>query len=207
MTKPSVAVERGPGADASVWGPSLWTLLFTMAFKSRAEDAATVRRALEELQYIIPCRACRRSYTSFLLVHPLPCDSASGDALPKWLWQCKDAVNQKLRQTYRAYPDVARRYKAFHTHTSMAAALDIFVIMANNASDAAAPHLLDFVRGVGSAMRPVFGNASHELANLPPVPSHVTASAAREVILELHAAHFCRIGVVPLGMHKEAIPP
>lgn len=195
------SIDRSKGADALVWGPSLWTLLFTIVFKTH--DTTQVRRILEELQHVIPCRVCRKSYTSFLMLHPLPVNDQC-ESLCKWLWQCKDMVNQKLGQPYRSYPDVKKRYQVFHTHTSIFAILDLCVIMSANVSDNAARHLMVFAQTVGTALEPILGPGVLVLKSLP-TSTEIVASEARRAIHEAHASYCASVSVSSAAEHHLSV--
>ena len=112
---------------------------------------------METLQYIIPCKHCRRSYSRFIERNPIAFESPSTPS--KWLWKCKDQVNQKLRKPYKNFPDVQRRYTTFHALTSETAILDLLVIMSMECDDKNAPHLLEFASTVGHLVAHMFGGA------------------------------------------------
>lgn len=78
--------------DTRFWGPSGWKLLHLMAESGFPTQDA--RKFWEYLPYVLPCKFCRASLSSYYKKYPVP---QKGSDLPKWIWQIHNCVNAKLR--------------------------------------------------------------------------------------------------------------
>lgn len=77
--------------DTRYWGPSGWRLLHMIAHSNRA---ASNRTFWETLPYVLPCKFCRTSLTTYYEQHPIP---KKQEEFPEWLYKIHNLVNQKLR--------------------------------------------------------------------------------------------------------------
>lgn len=96
------------GANPKNWGPKLWDTLFISVmgrYPNRIdinnEEHAMIKeyfkRFITDLQVILPCIYCRKSFAFFLKQMPLDDDALSGKKqLMYWLYSLKDLVNKKL---------------------------------------------------------------------------------------------------------------
>jgi len=73
--------------DTRYWGPSGWQLLHLIAAKGAAKSF------WETLPYVLPCKFCRASLTTYYKELPIP-NSNQGP----WLYKVHNKVNSKLRQ-------------------------------------------------------------------------------------------------------------
>ena len=73
--------------DTRFWGPSGWRLLHMIATSGK-----TNRDFWESLPYVLPCKFCRTSLTTYYEQHPIPRENMS-----EWLYKIHNLVNQKLR--------------------------------------------------------------------------------------------------------------
>ncbi len=88
--------------DTKFWGPSGWKLLHTLTFTYRPACRVAMRDFLTTLPFILPCKFCRASLTTYMCVDPP--DLTSADTLSRWLWRIHNAVNKKLRDQGQGIP-------------------------------------------------------------------------------------------------------
>lgn len=83
--------------DTRFWGPSGWKLLHLATFTYDPSNASSMRKFLQSLPYILPCKFCRASLTDYYDKHPFEHALKSRDELIKWLYTIHNEVNGKLR--------------------------------------------------------------------------------------------------------------
>jgi hypothetical protein len=84
--------------DTRYWGPSGWKLLHLIAAARRP-----VKQFWQVLPYILPCKFCRASLTTYYEALPIP---SNPNEYPEWLWKIHNQVNDKLRnQGQKVAPD------------------------------------------------------------------------------------------------------
>lgn len=168
-----------------IWGPSMWNLLFSLAFRADPTRHADVLLALDGLRRTLPCPECRTSYAQFYRHVPLP---DCPDALPQWLWKCKDAVNQKLGRKSPSFDKIRQRYAHFSVTTSERALVDLIAVFCDAEADAArVRHVLFHLIAAAQSM---LSRRFCELAleNLP--SADADAAALREYAAGLRAVRF-----------------
>ena len=77
--------------DTRFWGPSGWRLLHLISFSDRANTNCTFWKSLP---FVLPCKFCRYSLTTYYEQHPIP---TKQEEFPLWLYKIHNLVNQKLR--------------------------------------------------------------------------------------------------------------
>jgi hypothetical protein len=87
--------------DTKYWGPSGWRLLHLIAEKEASMENVveiyweTLHRPFwAVLPYILPCKFCRASLTTYYEKHPIPHDNRE---MGRWLYKIHNCVNAKLR--------------------------------------------------------------------------------------------------------------
>lgn len=104
--------------DTKYWGPSGWVLLHTMCHKYDPASAAPVAEFLRLLPFILPCKFCRYSLSTYYEEDPPEPALVSADQLSRWIWRIHNQVNNKLRAQGQAVPpnpsyeSIKRRYDA-----------------------------------------------------------------------------------------------
>ena len=48
--------------DPELWGPPIWSLLFSISFRAKAEDISDISEILKLLEKLVPCPSCRAHY-------------------------------------------------------------------------------------------------------------------------------------------------
>ncbi len=84
--------------DTRFWGPSGWRLLHLIASSNKANASRTFWCTLP---YVLPCKFCRTSLTSYYEQHPIP---RRREDFPEWLYKIHNLVNQKLRDQGQTLP-------------------------------------------------------------------------------------------------------
>jgi hypothetical protein len=82
--------------DTRYWGPSGWKLLHLIAAAKRP-----VKSFWQVLPYVLPCKFCRASLTTYYEALPIPNDPKE---YPRWLWKIHNQVNDKLRNQGQSIP-------------------------------------------------------------------------------------------------------
>lgn len=114
------------GSASSIWGPALWTSLFTcimgrypIKIDNKNEIHIKIKKSFKSilinLSTIMPCIFCRDSFKVF--VKQLPIDSflVGRIELMYWFYQIKDKVNKKLIcQEKICYNDEKKRLKKLY---------------------------------------------------------------------------------------------
>ena len=84
--------------DTRFWGPSGWRLLHSITFTyNPVSDKVAVRKVFESLPFVLPCKYCRTSLSSYMKELPLEPALESKSKLSKWLWMIHNKVNDKLK--------------------------------------------------------------------------------------------------------------
>lgn len=84
--------------DTRFWGPSGWRLLHMIAASSRANKS---RAFWESLPFVLPCKFCRTSLTSYYEILPIP---SKQEDFSEWIYKIHNLVNQKLRDQGQTLP-------------------------------------------------------------------------------------------------------
>lgn len=84
--------------DTRFWGPSGWRLLHTAAYQYNPETASQMRKFLKTLPFILPCKFCRSSLSTYYdELPPTSATLSTRDALFRWFYDIHNKVNAKLR--------------------------------------------------------------------------------------------------------------
>ena len=101
--------------DTRFWGPSGWRLLHLILETPLEErNEKQIKTLFETLPYILPCKFCRNSLSTYYEKHPIPEDYTD---MSHWLYVIHNEVNNKLRSQGLAtednpkYEDIKKRYK------------------------------------------------------------------------------------------------
>ena len=111
----------GDGMLTTIWGPSMWHFLHTMSFnypvKPSKEDKKHYRDFILSLQYILPCKYCRKNLKTNLRGNPLTMsDMESRDTFSRYIYKLHETVNKLLgKKSGLSYCDVRERYEHFRS--------------------------------------------------------------------------------------------
>jgi len=83
--------------NTNFWGPDGWALMHAIANNCRENNAAEqeVKDFFRVIQYLLPCKYCRKSLSEFYKSRPI--DTTNRSKLTKWLYCIHADVNKKLR--------------------------------------------------------------------------------------------------------------
>lgn len=119
-----------------IWGPLMWDLLSDVAVAAdqqwtargspRAFPSSAHRVFWSALQFVLPCKWCRQSYTRFLK------DDPPAYPFRQWLWRIRNQVNLKLSQPVLAWEKFERRCLVSSGFSSVATWQDLCFILALN---------------------------------------------------------------------------
>ena len=194
-----------PSADAvqmdpNVWGPPMWDMLFTLAFKTPQTEVEKLQTIFALLEKVIPCQHCRRSYTLYRKqVRPtISIRSGEIDSAAMWLWTIHDMVNQKLGKICIDFDKLKKRHLTFSQLTNDWSMLDLFCIMCKAVQDR--PNIVEHVRS--------FMNVVIELSvHVPGLSiSKVSRSCSESLMDDLFALHqgLCHFYKIPVSLSRDA---
>ena len=91
------------GMLTSVWGPPLWHALHTLSFtyppRPTEGDKEHYFNFIHDLQYVLPCKMCRKNLTKNLNIHPLTREAlANRYTFSKWVFDLHQLVNKMLKK-------------------------------------------------------------------------------------------------------------
>jgi hypothetical protein len=80
--------------DTKYWGPSGWRLLHLIA-ENQTVTASHNKKFWSIIPYILPCKFCRASLSTYYEQHPIP---SNPKEMGPWLYKIHNCVNAKLRE-------------------------------------------------------------------------------------------------------------
>ena len=88
--------------NTTFWGPSGWEFLHTLSFiypdKPSYNDKVKMQHFMNSINYILPCKYCRISFTKYTKSLPIDDYLESKDKMVEWLYKIHNKVNKKLRK-------------------------------------------------------------------------------------------------------------
>lgn len=79
----------------SLWGPSVWEVLFSAAWSCRLEDQLHLWSFLQDdLKQLLPCPVCRTHYSLSKITLAAPALSKQGSVF-EWLHKAKASINKR----------------------------------------------------------------------------------------------------------------
>ena len=112
--------------NTTFWGPSGWEFLHTLTFiypdKPSYNDKVKMQQFMNSINYILPCKYCRISFTKYSQTLPINDYLDSKEKMVEWLYKIHNKVNKKLRkQGFCKYDNpelstVKEKYKSILEH-------------------------------------------------------------------------------------------
>lgn len=112
--------------NTTFWGPSGWEFLHTLTFiypeSPSYNDKVKMQNFMNSINYILPCKYCRISFTKYSKSLPIHEYLDSRDKIVEWLYKIHNKVNKKLRkQGFCKYDNpelsiVKEKYKSILEH-------------------------------------------------------------------------------------------
>jgi len=88
--------------NTTFWGPSGWEFLHTLTFiypvKPSYNDKVKMQNFMNSINYILPCKYCRLSFTKYTQSLPINNYLDSREKIVEWLYKIHNKVNKKLRK-------------------------------------------------------------------------------------------------------------
>lgn len=88
--------------NTTFWGPSGWEFLHTLTFiypeHPSYNDKVKMQNFMNSINYILPCKYCRLSFTKYSQSLPINDYLDSKDKMIEWLYKIHNKVNKKLRK-------------------------------------------------------------------------------------------------------------
>jgi len=88
--------------NTTFWGPSGWEFLHTLTFiypeKPSYNDKVKMQHFMNSINYILPCKYCRISFTKYSQSLPINDYLDSREQIIEWLYKIHNKVNKKLRK-------------------------------------------------------------------------------------------------------------
>ena len=88
--------------NTTFWGPSGWEFLHTVTFiypvKPSYNDKVKMQQFMNTINYILPCKYCRISFTKYTKNLPINDYLDSREKIVEWLYKIHNKVNKKLRK-------------------------------------------------------------------------------------------------------------
>lgn len=99
----------------SVWGPSAWRLIHSVAFtypkRPNFVERQRYKMFFESLAYTLPCLECQKNYQKELLYFDLDQALNSRYELSQWAFKLHNSVNKRLGKKIMTYDEVKRLYE------------------------------------------------------------------------------------------------
>lgn len=109
------------GMLTTIWGPTMWHFLHTISFnypiKPTSQDKKKYKQFVLNLQYVLPCKYCRKNFKKNLKIYPLKkYHLENRETFSKYIYNLHEIVNLMLRkQSGLSYYDVRDRYEYFRS--------------------------------------------------------------------------------------------
>ncbi len=113
--------DKNAGLITKIWGGCLWVGLHSITFgypqNPTDDDKKNYKTFFTSLQYTLPCKFCRESYSKFISSGEVELTDdrlKSRETLTRWLYDLHNKVNQKLGVDYKvSFEDVVKRYESY----------------------------------------------------------------------------------------------
>ena len=100
--------------NPSIWGPSAWRFLHSVAFTYPPQPTRTDRQRykqfFESLCYVLPCPTCCFNFQKELTVFDLDSALESRESLSRWVFDLHSSVNERTGKKIMTYEEVERMY-------------------------------------------------------------------------------------------------
>tara|TARA_B100001094_G_scaffold307187_1_gene338676 strand:+ start:1134 stop:1499 length:366 start_codon:yes stop_codon:yes gene_type:complete len=104
--------------NTSDWGPPTWTLFHTIAFNQGFDKKIPPKKKKElsqffnSLQYVLPCKYCRETYSYYLTIMPVENYLSSGKDIVNWTFDVHNMVNVKIGKPVSDYKEFVKKYSS-----------------------------------------------------------------------------------------------
>lgn len=111
--------NSGEGMLTSVWGPSLWHYLHILSFNypvnPTLENKKQYKNFILTLQYILPCKYCRKNLIKNLKKYPITNETMRNrETFSKYIYELHEIINTLLnKKSGLTFEMVKERYEHF----------------------------------------------------------------------------------------------
>jgi hypothetical protein len=104
--------------NQNIWGPNLWFSLHTITMNYPNQPTFLQQKDYKNfftsLQYVIPCKICRKNYQRHLIEHPIDNFLHSRKALVFWLIDIHNMVNSETGKKVLPHDKVIKKYEKIY---------------------------------------------------------------------------------------------
>ena len=105
-----------------IWGPKAWFFLHTITFNypenPTKNDKLNYKNFFKSLQYVLPCKVCKKNYINHINEFPIDDFLNSKDDIVKWLINIHNEVNKILKKPIINYEDVIEYYNNIYNNNN-----------------------------------------------------------------------------------------
>ena len=122
--------------DPNVWGPCIWSTLFSISFRCNDHHLKQVKELLKNLGSLIPCPTCKEHYSRNKVYadkkYPI---EKSLTNLQHWLWYVKSLVNKNLKIKDTEFKYIKIRYELNHHTINELELADVLLLISMTLDD------------------------------------------------------------------------
>ena len=104
--------------NQNIWGSSMWFSLHTITMNYPDQPTYVEQKDYKNffisLQYVIPCKVCKRNYQRHLKEHPIDNHLQSKKKLVYWLIDIHNMVNAEIGKKILSYDKVIEKYETIY---------------------------------------------------------------------------------------------
>lgn len=104
--------------NQNIWGSTLWFSMHTITMNYPNNPTYTDKKDYKNfflsLQYVIPCKVCRKNYIRHLKEHPIDNHLVSRQKLVYWLIDIHNMVNAEIGKKILSYENVIDKYERIY---------------------------------------------------------------------------------------------
>jgi hypothetical protein len=105
------------GFSTYIWGPCVWHFLHTISFnypvKPTTSDKKHYMTFLKSLQYVLPCKSCRKNYIENIKIKGTKLNMSvmkNRDSLSRWMCNLHNKINTQLCKNKKVKYEVCRDF-------------------------------------------------------------------------------------------------
>lgn len=104
--------------NQNIWGSSMWFSLHTITMSYPDQPTYVEQKDYKNffisLQYVIPCKVCKRNYQRHLKEHPIDDHLKSKKKLVYWMIDIHNMVNAEIGKKILSYDKVIEKYETIY---------------------------------------------------------------------------------------------
>ena len=104
--------------NQNIWGSTMWFSLHTITMNYPINPSFVEKKDyknfFESLQYVIPCKVCKKNYQRHLKEHPIDDNLSNRKKLVYWLIDIHNMVNAEIGKKIMSYERVIDKYEKIY---------------------------------------------------------------------------------------------